>query len=115
VNQQLLVLTSLEHAKQKTSFCREAKEQVQQTADEDDENKVVFKSKLSRNIYRAAFRADPPKINELFLPRRMAYVIELDDDETDIPITLIRNRADCPNAEVRNPVLTHFVILTLKL
>ena len=40
--------------------------------------------------------------NELFLPRRMAYVIDLEDDfnESDIPVTLIRSKADCPTMEV---------------
>jgi hypothetical protein len=30
----------------------------------------------------------------------MAYVIDLEDDETDIPVTLTRSKADCPNQEV---------------
>jgi hypothetical protein len=45
---------------------------------------------------------DIPTRNELFAPGRMAYVIELDDEnaETDIPTTLLRSRKDCPGQEV---------------
>lgn len=41
--------------------------------------------------------------NELFLPGRMAYVVDLEDEyaDTDIPTTLIRSKADCPTMEVR--------------
>jgi len=43
-----------------------------------------------------------PDRNELFLPGRMAYVVDLEDDlaESDIPMTLIRSKADCPSLEV---------------
>ena len=73
---------------------------MHQIEDENDDSKLIFKSKVVRNIYRAAFPPELPKYNELFLPRRMAYVIDLEDEETDIPITLTRSKADCPNKEV---------------
>ena len=55
-----------------------------------------------RNIYRTVFKNRLPERNELFLPKRMAYVIDLEDEETDtdVPTTLIRSKADCPNVEV---------------
>ena len=48
------------------------------------------------------FSRRQPERNELFLPGRMAYVIDLEDDmmESDIPTTLIRSKADCPSLEV---------------
>lgn len=46
------------------------------------------------------FKPPPPKFNELFLPRRMAYVMDLEDEETDIPVTLMRSKAECPTQEV---------------
>lgn len=67
---------------------RNTKEEVDE--EENDEQKLVFKSKLARNIHRLAFKQELPKYNELFLPRRMAYVIDLEDEETDIPVTLTR-------------------------
>lgn len=58
---------------------------------------------LGRNIYRVVFRSGQIERNELFLPGRMAYVVDLDDEftDTDIPTTLIRSKADCPSMEVR--------------
>lgn len=49
------------------------------------------------------FRSSQLERNELFLPGRMAYVVDLDDEftDTDIPTTLIRSKADCPSMEVR--------------
>lgn len=48
------------------------------------------------------FRSGVLERNELFLPGRMAYVVDLDDEftDTDIPTTLIRSKADCPSMEV---------------
>ncbi len=65
-------------------------EEKKEEENENDDQKLVFKSKLARNIYRAAFKPELPKYNELFFPRRMAYVIDLEDEETDIPVTLTR-------------------------
>lgn len=68
-------------------------------SDEDD-NKLQFKTKLGRNLHRVLFESKPPKCNELFLPHRMAYIVELNEEEVDVPITSIRSKADCPSSEV---------------
>jgi len=66
-----------------------------------------------RSIYRQVFSRKLPERNELFLPGRMAYVVDLEDDftESDVPTTLIRSKADCPSLEVIDPqcLLTHSV------
>lgn len=61
-----------------------------------------FSSCPGRNIYRILFKNKTYERNELFLPGRMAYVVDLDDEyaDTDIPTTLIRSKADCPTMEV---------------
>ena len=48
------------------------------------------------------FKIKLPERNELFLPGRMAYVVDLEDEfaEFDIPTTTIRSKADCPTLEV---------------
>uniref|UniRef100_A0A3B3BS05 IK cytokine n=1 Tax=Oryzias melastigma TaxID=30732 RepID=A0A3B3BS05_ORYME len=78
-------------------------EKVQKEAKKDvePEEKMEFKTRLGRNIYRVVFRSGALERNELFLPGRMAYVIDLDDEftDTDIPTTLIRSKADCPSME----------------
>ena len=57
-----------------------------------------FHTSIGRGVFDAIF--NPPKINvsEQFLPRRTAFVYELDDDSfnSDIPTTLRRSKADCP-------------------
>ena len=38
-----------------------------------------------------------PKSTERFLPRRTAFVYDLDEDNRkDVPITLVRSKSDCP-------------------
>lgn len=70
---------------------------------------------LGRNIYRVVFRSGQIERNELFLPGRMAYVVDLDDEftDTDIPTTLIRSKADCPSMEVWLYFCTAAVLLTV--
>lgn len=60
---------------------------------------------IGRNVYRMLFKSKAYERNELFLPGRMAYVVDLDDEyaDTDIPTTLIRSKADCPTMEVSDP------------
>ena len=83
------------------------------TPEEEEEQRLGLKSSMAKNIFRTLFRPPPRRVNELFLPHRMAYIIDLenpngpdDDNEKgthaldDIPTTLIRSKADCPNAEV---------------
>ena len=59
---------------------------------------MAFTTPLGRAVFAAVFR--PPRVNvsELFLPRRTAFVYELDAEPgtSDIPTTLRRSKADCP-------------------
>ncbi|ELW54061.1 Protein Red, partial [Tupaia chinensis] len=52
--------------------------------------------------------------NELFLPGRMAYVVDLDDEyaDTDIPTTLIRSKADCPTMEAQTTLTTNDIVIS---
>lgn len=63
---------------------------------------LFFALRTGRNVYRMLFKSKAYERNELFLPGRMAYVVDLDDEyaDTDIPTTLIRSKADCPTMEV---------------
>ena len=57
-----------------------------------------FHTSIGRGVFDAIF--NPPKLNgsEQFLPKRTAFVYELDNDgaNPDIPTTLRRSKADCP-------------------
>uniref|UniRef100_A0A3B4ALQ8 IK cytokine n=1 Tax=Periophthalmus magnuspinnatus TaxID=409849 RepID=A0A3B4ALQ8_9GOBI len=67
-----------------------------------------------RNIYRVVFRSGQSERNELFLPGRMAYVVDLEDEftDTDIPTTLIRSKADCPTMEAQTTLTTNDIVIS---
>ncbi|XP_023281353.1 protein Red [Seriola lalandi dorsalis] len=91
-------------------------EKVQKEAKKDvePEEKIEFKTRLGRNIYRVVFRSGQVERNELFLPGRMAYVVDLDDEftDTDIPTTLIRSKADCPSMEAQTTLTTNDIVIS---
>lgn len=74
---------------------------AKQEKEEDIEDLMNFRTKLGRNVFRVAFSSKRSERNELYMPKRMAYVYDLEDEftETDIPTTLIRSKADCPLQE----------------
>lgn len=81
--------------------------------DEDPESKMEFRTKMARNIYRVLFKARPMERNELFLPGRMAYVVDLEDEyaDSDVPTTLIRSKADCPSLESHATLTTNDIVI----
>ncbi|KAK6025316.1 RED-like protein region [Ostertagia ostertagi] len=56
-------------------------------------------NKMVRGIHRILFKNELPLRNELFGKGRMAYVVDMEDEEADIPTTLLRSVHDCPKAE----------------
>ncbi|KAK7485933.1 hypothetical protein BaRGS_00022799 [Batillaria attramentaria] len=81
--------------------------------EEDPEEKIQFKTKIGRNIYRTLFKNKLPERNELFLPKRMAYVVDVEDEfgDFDIPNTLIRSKADCPSLETTTTLTTNDIVI----
>ena len=60
------------------------------------------------SCFRTVFKNETPKCNELFFPGRMAYVIDLAEEEdapdaanaaSDVPTTMIRSKADIEAAQ----------------
>uniref|UniRef100_A0A3P8ZH31 IK cytokine n=1 Tax=Esox lucius TaxID=8010 RepID=A0A3P8ZH31_ESOLU len=78
------------------------------------EEKIEFQTRLGRNIYRILFKGRQFERNELFLPGRMAYVVDLEDEyaDTDIPTTLIRSKADCPTMEAQTTLTTNDIVIS---
>ena len=70
-------------------------------------------NRTAKNVYRILFQNKIPLRNEAFLPGRMAYVFDLDDEvsETDLPTTLMRSKADCPNLEVHTTLSTNDIVI----
>ncbi|UJR30421.1 hypothetical protein I4U23_017956 [Adineta vaga] len=96
------------------------------TPEEEEEHRLGLKSPMAKNIFRILFRPSSRRVNELFLPpHRMAYIIDLEnpteqqDDENDkgthsvddIPTTLIRSKADCPNAETTTTMSNNDIVI----
>jgi len=81
--------------------------------EEDPEVQMQFNTRLARNVFRTVFKNQLPERNELFLPRRMAYVVDLEDEyvESDIPTTLIRSKADCPTLEATTTLTTNDIVI----
>ncbi|CAG0898092.1 unnamed protein product [Darwinula stevensoni] len=80
---------------------------------EEEEENLQFKTKLGRSVYRILFKTMHQERNELFLPGRMAYIIDLEDEfaESDIPTTLIRSKADCPNIDSATTMTTNDIVI----
>ena len=60
------------------------------------------------------FNRQPPVRNELFQPGRMAYLVDLEDDQyavTDVPKTVIRSKAECPEAQKIKRVTTNDIVI----
>lgn len=78
-----------------------------------------FRTIMGRNVLNTInfYRSRHVDKNELFAPGRMAYVIELEDEnaESDIPTTLIRSKADVPVTEAEMQTLTTNDIVINKL
>lgn len=81
--------------------------------EQDPEEKILFKTKMGRNIYRTLFKAKTSERNELFLPGRMAYVVDLEDEfaDSDVPCTVIRSKADCPSLEATTTLTTNDIVI----
>lgn len=78
-----------------------------------------YRSIMGKNIHNIVtfYRSRHVERNDLFAPGRMAYVIELEDEnaETDIPTTLIRSKADVPVSHADIQTLTTNDIVINKL
>ncbi|KAE9417637.1 hypothetical protein Angca_002397 [Angiostrongylus cantonensis] len=59
----------------------------------------MSENKMVRGMHRILFKNELPLRNELFGKGRMAYVVDMEDEDSDIPTTLLRSVHDCPKAE----------------
>merc|ERR1711872_635622 len=67
---------------------------------------------MAKNIVRNVFRPDTQKVNELFFPGRMAYVMELEEEvESDIPTTTIRSKKDVAINEQKATLSTNDIVI----
>lgn len=78
---------------------------AQELAQSHSENRMV------RSLHRVLFKNEVPLHNQLFAKGRMAYVVELEDEETDIPTTLLRSLHDLPRAESAQSIQANNLII----
>ncbi|KAI6181337.1 Elongation of very long chain fatty acids protein [Aphelenchoides besseyi] len=71
----------------------------------------ISESKMARNICRTLFETEPPTRNELFQRGRMAYVVDLEDQEQEIPITLLRSIFECANDIVQKNINVNNMVI----
>lgn len=93
---------------------RMGKPQGNTKKDEDPENKIGFKTRLGRSVYRILFKSKAYERNELFLPGRMSYLVDLAGEypDTDIPTTLIHSKADCPTVEAQTTLTADAIVIS---
>ncbi|ROT77549.1 putative protein Red [Penaeus vannamei] len=82
-----------------------------------EEDELTFKTNVGRRIFNAVFNSKQSDFVDLFLPGRMAYAIDLDDEvaESDIPTTIIRSKADLQGIENMQATFTTNDIVIQKL
>lgn len=70
---------------------------------------------MARNLHQLVdlWKSKEVKKNELFAPGRMAYVVELEDDNDtgEIPTTLIRSKADVPMLDNESTLSTNDIVI----
>ncbi|KAH9394441.1 hypothetical protein TYRP_004493 [Tyrophagus putrescentiae] len=78
-----------------------------------DSDRYAVKSKIAENILKSVFNKKLPHRNELFVQGRMAYQYDLVDEfpESDIPTTIIRSKAECPNLDAYNSISTNEIVV----
>lgn len=56
---------------------------------------------MGRNVFDAIFRPPKRDVSQMFLPRRVAFVYDMEQgaESLDIPTTLHRSKADCPKVQ----------------
>ncbi|VDK42622.1 unnamed protein product [Gongylonema pulchrum] len=70
---------------------------------------------MVRNIHRVLFQNEFPLRNELFRKGRMAYVVDLEEEENDLPTTLLRSVHDCPVNESTHDINTSNMLIQVYL
>lgn len=65
-----------------------------------EDQPVTFRTAIAKSVYQWIVKPQTTiKANEMFLPGRMAFIYNMEDNFHDIPTTLQRSKADCPVPE----------------
>ncbi|KHN88422.1 Protein Red [Toxocara canis] len=72
---------------------------------------VQSDNRMVRNMLRVLFHNELPLTNEMFRKGRMAYVVELEEEENDLPTTRLRSVHDCPVTESTHDLNTSNMLI----
>lgn len=73
-----------------------------------------LRTSMGRRIFQSLLSSrGAPEFNDLFLPGRMAYSIDLEADD-EIPTTVIRSKADLQGIEVGNRLYYYWLLQRLR-
>ena len=103
-----------EEGSQEASKKGEEKADKKDSEGKDDEEDVLTECRttMGKNLMRLVLNPDGPKSNELFMPGRMAYVMDLEEDgESDIPTTSIRSKKDVENSSQKSTISTNDIVI----
>lgn len=83
----------------------EPPEEVLPQTKQEQKDEITFQTDIARDIYNLVQEQNNKKVvrNEMFVPGRMAYVVDLEEDnmDSDIPTTLTRSKVDVPAPDSR--------------
>merc|ERR1719319_1183412 len=98
--------------KEKEKKVKKVEVEVAEVAEDDKKEEVECRTIVGKNIMRTVFKQEVPRVNELFLPGRMAYVMDLEDEvETDIPTTSIRSKKDVIATEQKATLSNNDIVI----
>ncbi|CAB4067104.1 IK [Lepeophtheirus salmonis] len=72
------------------------------------------KTSMAKGLCRNLFKPEVPERNDFFIPGRMAYIIDLEEEfaESDIPTTSIRSKVDCQaNVDQQTTLSTNDIVI----
>jgi len=98
--------------KEKQKEKEKEKEKELDKKKQEEEVQIECRTILAKNLIRTVFKPDNDRVHELFLPGRMAYVMELDEEgESDIPTTIIRSKKDVAQLEQKATISTNDIVI----
>jgi IK cytokine len=84
-------------------------------AEKNESEAEQIKTVLGKNIHRliSVYRSKTIERNEMFVPGRMAFLVELEDEnaETDIPTTIIRSKGEANASAEINTLNTNDIVV----
>lgn len=99
---------------------KEEEEEEEEKAKQNAEMKVIqapekyTDNRMAKSVIKTLFHTALPTKNDYFQRGRMAYVVELEDEEAEVPTTLIRSVHDCPEEKNADNMNTDKLLIEVR-